>query len=156
VTDRERHGLDADDAIADLAGSGAIVLASIWATVDLGRRLDGPGLPLPTAEPSDDPLLGAWVVVMAPDAEGSRLAIAEPNTEGRLAATLARHGEGLAGRYVAVADGLAIARSRAADAGIAVSRVEEGPFGPSMLVLIGPVSGPHLILCDPAAVPSKP
>jgi len=156
VTDQERPGLDTDRAIADFAGAGAIVLAFIWATVDLERTLDGLGAAPSTAEPSGDPLLGAWVVVTAADADGARLAIAEPKTEGRLAATLARHGEGPAGRYVAVADGLAIARSRAADAGIAVSRVEEGPFGASMLVLIGPVSGPHLILCDPAAVPSKP
>jgi hypothetical protein len=77
-------------------------------------------------------------------------------TEGRLAAFLARHGEGPAGRYVAVSDDLGRARTRAGASGITVSRVEDGPFGSSMLVLISPASGPQLILCEPVAVPSTP
>jgi hypothetical protein len=96
------------------------------------------------------------VVIVPAGSDRPRRAIAEPTTEGRLAATLARHGEGPAGRYVVLADGLDRARARATAAGIAVSRIEVGPFGPSMLVLNGPLSGPHLILCDPAAVPSGP
>jgi hypothetical protein len=103
-----------------------------------------------------DALLGARVVVLLPGPDGPSLAVAEPITEGRLAATLARHGEGPAGRYLAVTDGLGKARDRAAALGVALSRVEDGPFGSSMLLLIGPVSGPHLILCEPAAVPSAP
>ena len=144
-----------------LAGPDGVELATIWATVDLERTLRGLGVTgedatraVVAADRSPDVLLGARVVhVPARDGRPS-LAVAEPTTEGRLAATLARHDEGPVGRYVAVGDGLAAARDRAARAGIAVTRVESGPFGPSILVLLGPVTGPHLILCEPTAVPS--
>jgi hypothetical protein len=138
-----------------IAGPTAVELAVIWATVDLDRTLAGRDI-APNAVHLEDTLLGARVVVIPAEPGQPPLAIAEPSTEGRLAATLARHGEGPAGRYVAVPDGIRIARARAAEAGIAVSRVEDGPFGSSMLVLTGPVSGPHLILCDPRTVPSSP
>jgi hypothetical protein len=142
-----------------LAGPDGHELATIWATVDLERALenvDGGRDPDAKGEGTADVLLGARIVLVPARDGGPTLALAEPTTEGRLAATLARHGEGPAGRYVAVPDGLVEARSRAAAAGLAVSRVEAGPFGPSMLVLVGSVSGPHLILCESAAVPSAP
>jgi len=165
-----------DPTQALLAGPGAPTLATIWATVDLARAIrelagrsdaddDGDRLSGETAHEVDldltplvlDPLLGARVVILPPTSpDRPALAVAEPSTEGRLAATLARHGEGPAGRYVGVADGLEGARARALRAGIAVSRVEAGPFGPSMLVLRGPVTGPHLVLCESSAVPSSP
>ena len=138
---------------AEVAGSGASTLATIWATVDIERTLADRGVG--ASELGNDPFLGARVVAAAGADDDPPIAIAEPSTEGRLAATLARHGEGLVGRYVAVADGLAQAIARAAGRGIAVTRIEPGPFGPSMLVLLGPVTGPHLILCEPA-VPSTP
>jgi hypothetical protein len=131
--------------------------AEIWATVDLERTLAElgiEGLAADVADAGPDTLLGARVLIVSVEPGRPRRAIAEPTTEGRLAATLARHGEGPAGRYVVVGDDLDGARARATAAGIPVSRVDVGPFGRSMLVLIGPVSGPHLILCDPAAVPS--
>lgn len=143
-----------DRALDEVAGSGAVTVAELWATVDTDRALAELDAGLP-ARVADDALLGARVALIAATSSRPALAIAEPSTEGRLAATLARHGEGPAGRYVAVADDLATARGRAAARGIAVSRVGDGPFGRSMLVLLGPVSGPHLILCDPA-VPSTP
>jgi len=139
-------------AVAEVAGAGALTLATIWATVDVERTLADRGVE--ASELGNDPFLGARVVVPAGGGEDP-VAIAEPTTEGRLAATLARHGEGVVGRYVAVADGLAGAAARAADRRIAVTRIEAGPFGRSMLVLLGPVTGPHLILCEPA-VPSTP
>ena len=146
------HGV----AAAAAAGPGAVELAAIWATVDLERTLRDLGEETRDAlgDAASDAHLGALVVLLPARAGHPALAIAEPATEGRLAATLARHGEGLVGRYLAVADGLDQARARAHGAGVAVSRVEIGPFGPSVLVLIGPVTGPHLILCEPAAVPS--
>ena len=141
-------------ALHDVAGPGAATLAEIWATVDTDRALAE--LDARVGSPvANDELLGARVSVVAATPARPVLAVVEPITEGRLAATLARHGEGSVGRYVAVADGLAAARRRAAGAGIAVTRVAAGPFGPSILVLLGPVTGPHLILCDPA-VPSTP
>lgn len=148
--------VDFDGALAAVAGPAPVELARIWATVDLDRTLVSLGIELGARATMPDVLLGARVVVLPPGPDGSSLAVAEPITEGRLAATLARHGEGPAGRYVAVLDLLGMARDRAAASGIAVSRVEDGPFGPSMLLLIGPVSGPHLILCEAAAVPSPP
>jgi hypothetical protein len=152
MTDSDRLAGSADGRLeAAVAGPGALALATIWATVDLERTLADLGLDGSPA--ADDTLVGARVVLVTPTSDGERLAIAEPTTEGRLAATLARHGEGPAGRYVAVADNLARARARAADHGIALSQVGDGPFGASMLVLRGLATGPHLILCNPA-VPS--
>jgi hypothetical protein len=155
-----RLATNAERALAAVAGAGAVTKAEIWATVDLERTLAELGIEgLAAGAASDagpDPLLGARVLVVPVGPNGPRRAIAEPTTEGRLAATLARRGEGPAGRYLVVGDDLDAARARATAAGIPVSRVEVGPFGRSMLVLIGPVSGPHLILCDPAAVPSAP
>jgi hypothetical protein len=158
VTRSDRLAEDAESALVAVAGPRAVELAVIWATVDLERTLARLGIAVSGAAAGvgTDTLIGGHVVVAPSVVDRPRLAIAEPFTEGRLAATLARHGEGPAGRYVAVSDDLRQARTRAAEAGIAVSRVEDGPFGPSMLVLTGPVSGPHLILCEPVAVPSGP
>jgi hypothetical protein len=146
---------DVERAVERIAGPGARTLATIWATVDIERTLAEREISESTPTVGDA-LLGARVVIVAA-APGPDLpiAIVEPETEGRLAATLARHGEGPIGRYISVADGLDQARARAASIEIAVSRVEPGPFGRSMLVLLGPATGPHLILCDPA-VPSTP
>ena len=158
MTGDDRPAEDAESALMAVAGPGAVTLATIWATVDLERTLVGLGIDVDATgtRVMADTLLGARVVVVPSGADGSRLAIAEPTTEGRLAAFLARHGEGAAGRYVAVSDDLGQARTRAGASGITVTRVEDGPFGSSMLLLIGPVSGPQLILCEPAAVPSTP
>jgi hypothetical protein len=143
-------------------------LAVIWATVDLERALRDLGLePTRAAATVDDPLLGGRVLDLVepvPSAAGAvtgltgarRIALAEPSTEGRLAAFLARHGEGPAGRYVGVALDLAAIALRAAAAGIAVSRPEIGPFGREVIVLGGRLGSPHLILVEVAAVPSRP
>jgi len=155
-----RLAADAERALAAVAVDGVVTEAEIWATVDLERTLAELGIEglaaTAAAAARPDPLLGARVLIVPAGPDARRQAIAEPTTEGRLAATLARHGEGPAGRYLVVGDDLGRARARATAAGIPVSRIEIGPFGRSMLVLIGPVSGPHLILCEPAAVPSAP
>lgn len=134
------------DALAALLlpGSEPQVLAVIWATVDAERVLAGTGLP--AVQLGDDQLLGAAVrLVRPPDDEP--IALLEPRTEGRIAATLAHAGEGPAGRYVVAVDGLASVSVRAARSGIVLSRAEDGPFGPSALVL-GAAAGPHLVLVD--------
>ena len=142
-------------AFDEVAGPGAVTVAEIWATVDTDRTLID--LDARVGSPvANDELLGARVTVIAATPSRAVLAIAEPTTEGRLAAGLARHGEGPAGQYVAVGDDLEAARVRAAEVGIGLSRVAAGPFGSSMLVLNGPVSGPHVILCERVAVPSGP
>ena len=147
--------------LGDGIGSTRVVAENL-ATVELERALAGLGVPeeetaARVASSVLDPLLGARVVILAPRSPGEPLiALAEPSTEGRLAATLARHGEGPIGRYVAAPTTLADARARAAAARVPISRPADGPFGPEILVLDGPVTGPHLILCDPVAVPSRP
>ena len=74
------------------------VVARIWQTVDVDRTVADLALP---AEPiADDEVLGARGVLVRPPEEPP-LVIVEPSTEGRLAAALARHGEGDAGTYVA-------------------------------------------------------
>lgn len=144
----------ADDAVAALfPGTDPDLVAVIWATVDIDRVVAGIGLA--SAELADDPLLGAAVrLVRPPDSEP--IALLEPRTEGLIAATLARAGEGPAGRYVAAPAGLLGIGERAAAAGVTLSRVEAGPFGPSVLVLGAP-AGPHLVLVDrPAGTVDRP
>jgi hypothetical protein len=125
------------------AGGEPRVLAVIWATVDVDRVLAGIGLAAEALP--DDELLGAAVRLARP-LDGEPIALLEPTTEGRIAATLAQSGEGPAGQYVLATGGLSSLVERAAAAGIGIKRADEGPFGPSVLVLGGPVAGPHLVL----------
>jgi hypothetical protein len=120
------------------------VLAVIWATVDAERVLAGIGLP--AVELEDDQLLGAAVRLVRPS-DGAPIALLEPRTEGRIAATLAHAGEGPAGRYVVAVDGLASVLALAAASGVVLSPAEDGPFGRSVLVLAA-AAGPHLVLVD--------
>jgi hypothetical protein len=125
------------------AGSERRVIAVIWATVDVDRVLAGIGLP---AEPlADDPLLGAAVRLVRP-LDGEPIALVEPRTEGLIALTLARSGEGPAGHYVLATSGIPDLVARATAAGIDLKTADEGPFGPSALVLGGPAAGPHIVL----------
>jgi hypothetical protein len=138
-----------DDVVRLLAaGAEPDTLAIIWVTVDIDRVLAGIGATAVSVP--DDPLLGAAVRLVRPPDEVP-IALLEPRTEGRVAATLARSGEGPAGRYVAVADGLASVQARATGAEIVLSGVEDGPFGPSVLVLGGSAAAPYLVLVDRSA-----
>jgi hypothetical protein len=147
-----------DDGSRGALEAGLEPIARIVATVELERALieHGHGA-AEAATAEEEPLLGARVAIVDAGTEGI-LAIAEPNTEARLAATLARHGEGVVGRYVALPgeDDLAAFQRRAASLGVAVSRPADGPFGPAVLVLIGPVTGPHLIVVERRPLPSDP
>ena len=144
---------------------GLVREATIVATVELERVLGDLGWAPEAARAAisgarPDPHLGAAVVLVEDATEGC-LAFAEPTTEGRLAATLARHGEGPCGRYLgfpepASPDALDAFRRRAAAAGVAISRVEDGPLGPSVLLLTNSVTGPHLIVAERRPVPSPP
>jgi hypothetical protein len=148
------------------AGAGALpILAEIWATVDLERSVAGlrtatasaganadPGGSDPLRE-ADDPLLGARVLVLTTD-DGRQIAVAEPSTEGRLAGTLARHGEGHVGAYLEAPVDLGVVGARAAAAHVPLSRPAFGPFGRSVLVLPGKLTSRLLILVERPAVPS--
>ena len=113
-----------------------------WATVELDRAASelASELGLPAAAFAPAPaseILGATCRVAdgaLPD--GLSLVILEPATEGRIAATMARLGEGPAVIW-SPADNEIVAGTSAA---------RPGPFGPERLVLGGPVHGPHRLL----------
>ncbi len=118
-----------------------------WATVELDRAEREIFLTTPALEtfrnpeaPSDD-LLGAKCR-LGNDGLGPVMLL-EPTTEGRLAAALARHGEGFLVLYLIVGNG---ADERAGAAGFSLSTEAGGPFGPQRLVLGGPRHGPFLML----------
>jgi hypothetical protein len=135
-----------------------------WATIDADRTTaatrsaaDFSFTTLP-----DDEQLGARV-------RGSlerrpAMLVLEPATEGRLAATLVRGGEGPAALYlVAGVGGLErlaatgwAAREVAAGAGVAAraAGIRPGPLGPALLLPGGAAWGPHLLVV--AAAPSAP
>ena len=154
----------ADVAAADVAGlpgpadvsppSGARFVALGWATVALDRAsaawpsLRWAGVPR-------DALVGARARLGEPVPVGEgrtawrpdcRLLLLEPDTEGRIAAALARHGEGPAALYVALpAAAIAAARPRLARLGVRVVR-GAGPFGPEMALAGPPPSGPTVVV----------
>ncbi|HVL54820.1 MAG TPA: GNAT family N-acetyltransferase [Vitreimonas sp.] len=119
-----------------------------WATVELDRATDEVGAALGEARldpvpAADDELLGARArLVRFADRD---VVLLEPSTEGPLAASLARFGEGIAVRYL-VGDAQMVHRVRAA--GLRLSAVGNGPLGRERRLLVGPAWGPHLLLVD--------
>jgi hypothetical protein len=129
-----------------------------WATVELERaagELDAAfnraGMPQPawTPAPRDD-LLGAtawvsreWWPTWGSD-DPPAIVVLEPDTEGRLAATLAKFGEGVGTVYLAARPTDAPGRIDAARLG----RPAPGPIGSGRLVLARPTWGPNVIVLD--------
>jgi hypothetical protein len=144
----------ADDG-ATTAATRSVRLAALgWATVELDRAADELGMwlgdaPDPDAPDAADPLLGARARVRgAGGLPGEVVLLLEPFTEGRLAASLARDGEGPAALYLRPSAGL---RAWAADArarGVTLSARRLGPLGGAALVAGGPAAGPHLVFVD--------
>ena len=123
------------------------LLAVGWATVDIDRSLAEGGVSA-EREPSD-PHLGAFAARIRTTSRGPHALLLEPNTEGRLVATLVRHGEGPAALYFgAGVAGLAGAAAAVRTTGGLPTAVADGPLGPSILLAGGPVSGPHLLVVD--------
>jgi len=125
-------------ALARLVPEDATLVGVGWATVDTDRTLadlgDGTGL---SFEPeADEPALGARARV----AWSGRVAIVvlEPSTEGRLAAALARRGEGIVCLYVAGAAATGSGRRTA------LGR-------PGRILPHDRPWGPFVLLVDPAA-----
>ena len=120
-----------------------------WATVELDRAereldpwLDPAGVPGDGTEPH----LGARTRTRpSPGLPARSLVLAEPSSEGRLAASLACDGEGPCALYLEPAEGLEAWLATAARRGVAVSAIRSGPFGPSAIV-DGVPSGPHLVV----------
>jgi hypothetical protein len=150
---------------ASVLAVGPAVHAVGWATVDLDRAADElrplllAGASFVTAPDSE--LLGARCRVGpfggSPGADAAAgaagppvrawfLVLVEPTTEGRLAATLARHGEGWCATWTTAesADPRATSGPR--------SVVRDGPFGRERLAIDGPVSGPHHLWVEPATI----
>ncbi len=127
----------------DVPFPGARPHAIGWATVELDRAEAelSVALGLPAGafgEAASSAALGASgciAVGVLPD--GLSLVILEPSTEGRLAGTLARHGEGPAVVWYATGS---------AATGVGLATAQPGPFGPERLVADDPIHGPHRFL----------
>lgn len=119
-----------------------------WATVELDRaEAEVAAACSPRGdhrvEPADDErVLGARCRLLR-FGDDRAIVLLEPSTEGRLAAALARYGEGSLALYLLVDAG---APERARRAGFTLGSRGRGPFGPERLVIAGPRDGPFLIL----------
>jgi hypothetical protein len=138
--------------VTNLPADAAGALAVGWATVELDRAARELSDLLASGEafveaPSSRALGARCRVGAAAAGGGVRIVLLEPETEGRLSATLARHGEGWVATWVTapVTPSSSVAR---------LSGARPGPFGEERLVLGGPATGPHRLIVD--AVPSRP
>lgn len=142
-----------EERLADLFPSSGTprIVAEIWATVDLDRILDRflAAEGLPSEALPDDELLGARVALVRPPSR-QPIAILEPATEGRLAAVLARNGEGRAGQYIAAPEAFERLTDRSTGSGPRLSRVGSGPFGREALVE-GPDADSLVVLVEASA-----
>lgn len=127
----------------ELAGIG-------WATVELERAAREVGAevgidPAAWVPGTRDAVLGAraWIA-LAPGDGGPAIVLLEPDTEGRLAATLARFGEGVAAVYLRDPVVGASAPDRAS-----ATAAAQSALGPARLVSGSPSWGPHVLLLEP-------
>ncbi len=156
---KQRLSLDGLLAAAEAGRAGAAahdpwlsnlrVLGIGWATVELERAAQElleafitAGMPDPQWELAPrEGLLGATAWAEPGDSARPSIVLLEPDTESRLAATLARFGEGVAAVYLQPARGDAVESSR-------LGRPSPGPLGMSRIVLAGPTWGPHVIVLE--------
>lgn len=152
--DAALHGADAIAAalaiVERLAGTGARRVPG-WATVELDRAERDIAADLAWPEPTDvrdvadDVLLGARCRLLTFEPADRELVLLEPATEGRIAASLARFGEGPVVLYLILAEEQFGQLVRAAGpAGLVLSTEAAGPFGPQRLVMGGSPWGAHL------------
>ena len=124
-----------------------------WATVDMERAVrevgDALGIPADrfAIAPDTRPLGARCRVASGVLPGGASLVVLEPATEGRLAAALARLGEGPSATWFLSPDDPATGGPPAE--AIATSTERAGPLGPERLVLGGPAHGPHRLLVRP-------
>jgi hypothetical protein len=135
----------------DLVHEGAVAVG--WATVELERAVEelAEALQIPSPRfveaPGSRSLGARCLVADGALRAGVSLALLEPDTEARLAATLARHDEGPVALWLAVRD-LTQAAATLHRAGRSVTRPQLGPFGLERLLLEGPIHGPHRLLVE--------
>lgn len=121
----------------------ARVVAIGWATVELDRAAREFGADDDFLAADGSIHLGAGCRVRPGGPARPALVLLEPSTEGRLAASLARHGEGWTAVWLAVAGG---------HPGVPVSVPRPGPLGIERLRLDGPRDGPHRLLVEAATI----
>lgn len=115
---------------------GDVIVGFCWATVDLERTISDAAVPFAAA--GRDRVLGGSAALV--HLGGLDLLIEEPNTEGRLAAFLARSGEGLCAVYAERAGGTLVPMRRAVATPLgrdAALMPHEWPWGP-FLVAVAP------------------
>ena len=125
-----------------------VSLAAVgWATVDATRTAEA-FAPLHFEPAGADQALGASV--LAASAADPAVLLLEPHTEGRLAAALARHGEGPVALYIRVEAGRwSRHRPMLQDAGERIERVPEPPLGgAAWLLRPSRPWGPFLVLVE--------
>lgn len=138
---------------------GHVPIALGWATVDLDRMERSfadayPGSVTSTTELGVDSLLGAYCRLVWPGIVGvPALVLLEPSTEGRLAASLARHGEGPMAVWLENPQDGAVATPEPT-ATPRWSVEAPGPFGSEVLLLDGQIHGPHrlVVLAGPGTI----
>jgi hypothetical protein len=132
-----------------------------WATVELDRAgaelARALGLRAERFEPAPRSVaLGcACRIATGVLLNGGSLALLEPDTEGRLAASLARLGEGPTVAWLCAEEPMTAVEALRT-AGFSASAERNGPFGPERLIVDGPVHGPHRLLVGPSAGTIRP
>jgi hypothetical protein len=163
IPEPDEAGLALRAAMDRLAGRDPSLtpIALGWATVDLDRAEHAfrdalAGFTVASEDMPDDILLGARCRLIRTDVPGVAVVLLlEPFTEGRLAASLARHGEGPAAIWLleepvrdppasAVASVPVVQRSRPA----------QGPLGTEVLLRDAARAGPYrlLVVAEPGTI----
>lgn len=124
-----------------------------WATVDLDRAIPEIALGLGLSTDAFDLSLASEIlgargrVAAAAIGAGVSLVILEPSTEGRLAAALARCGEGPVALWF-------LAEAEPGHPGGAIGQGQPGPFGPERLAPGGLVGGLYrfIVVAEPGTI----
>lgn len=136
-----------------LAATGGRPVGLGWATVELDRaaRELGAAFSVPAARfvpaVTSESLGASARIATGALPGGPAIVLLEPSTEGRLAASLARYGEGPVAIWVAVSD-VPTAVDAIRETGVPVSVEHDGPIGKERLLLDGGIHGPHRLIVE--------
>ncbi len=135
-----------------------------WSTVELDRAEQELDPWLVASDPSlgdgdavPDRHLGARTRIRrGTSLPGGTLVLSEPSTEGRLAGSLARDGEGPCALYLRPAAGLGAWAAAARGRGVRLSGRRTGPLGTAVLLPGAAIAGPHVLVVGPPATTARP